>query len=286
MNDCERGIQKLEFEYCSLHVVAVLVVASLALIGCHKPITQPPLSLNLPGPVENLAVIRGDNMIWLTWTMPRKTTDKRRIKGDIPVQVCRRVNIAGACLDAGEPFILAPGVTGSFSEMLPPELASGTPRPLYYFVELGNRNGRSVGLINGTWTLAGSPPSPVSGLTAEVHRNTVLLRWTPATFGDKPDGAVIRVYRKLLTAALSTQAKSLSTLPSQLPEQNLLVEANAASGKAVDKDIRLGETYEYRAQRVARVTISGQTLELAGEFSLPVRIHVVNEVPSSTGPGK
>ena len=71
-----------------------------------------------------------------------------------------------------------------------------------------------------------------------------------------------------------------------MPEQNLLVEANAGSGKAVGKDIRLGETYEYRAQRVARVTISGQTLELAGESSLPVRIHVVNEVPSSTGPGK
>jgi hypothetical protein len=69
-------------------------------------------------------------------------------------------------------------------------------------------------------------------------------------------------------------------------EQNQLIEADAASLSVLDKSIRLGETYEYRIQRVARITVNRQTLELAGYLSSPVRITAVNVVPSSTGPGK
>ena len=52
-------------------------------------------------------------------------------------------------------------------------------------------------------------------------------------------------------------------------EQNLLVEAEGTGSRsdALDKDIRFGETYEYRAQRVARVKVDGETLELDGPLS-------------------
>jgi hypothetical protein len=190
--------------------VAVIVVAGLAVVGCRKPITQQPPSLNLPGPVENLAAIRGNNEVWLTWTMPQRTTDKRRIKGDITVQVCRREGMGGVCADAREPFVLAPGATGSFSEILPSELALGTPRALSYFVELKNPNGGSTGLINGVWTLAGHCPFPVEGLTAKMSENAVLLNWAPATSGEELDRTIIRLYRRLLMAAPSSQVHGRS----------------------------------------------------------------------------
>ena len=132
---CKGGSGKWEFRHRSLQAAAMIVVAGLTLTGCRKPITQHPLSLNLPGPVGNLTAIRGDNQIWLTWTMPQKTTDNHRIRDDVTVQVCRRAGMAGACVNAGNPVVLASGATGSFSEMLPPDLASGTPEFAFWAID-------------------------------------------------------------------------------------------------------------------------------------------------------
>jgi fibronectin type 3 domain-containing protein len=57
----------------------------------------------------------------------------------------------------------------------------------------------------------------------------------------------------------------------------LLVES-ATSG-AVDKSATLGQTYEYRAQRILRATIDGNTVELPGELSSPVRIETKDVFP-------
>jgi fibronectin type 3 domain-containing protein len=57
------------------------------------------------------------------------------------------------------------------------------------------------------------------------------------------------------------------------------VEAGANSGHALDKNIRFGRSYEYRAQRVAHVTVDGKTLELDGEISAPVRIAALDQFP-------
>ena len=71
-------------------------------------------------------------------------------------------------------------------------------------------------------------------------------------------------------------------------EQKLLVETNVAGGRgrvAIDKRIQLGETSEYRAQRVQRVTVGGKTLELDGPFSAPVRVEAQDIFPPSTPTG-
>jgi hypothetical protein len=278
----ERETRRQDFGRLFAPVVAVMVSIGLALTGCHGRGTPQPPSLNLPSPVEDLASIRAGDQVSLTWIMPRKTTDKRVIKGDIAVRVCRREGTAGACEDVGEPLRLAPGVAGSFFENLPVALASGTPRVLYYFVEPQNRNGRSAGLSNGVTTLAGAAPLPVQGLTAELREDSVLLRWTPGTSGDESGNTVIRLYRRRLTPAPATQTRS----PLEPVEQDVPVETGAEPGRTVDKDIRPGETYEYCAQRVARVTVNGKTLELGGELSVPARISAVSRFPPFTEPGK
>ena len=75
---------------------------------------------------------------------------------------------------------LAPGASGAYTDTLPAALAAGQARVLTYFVELDNRKGRSAGLSNGAQILAGEAPAAVAGLSAEMRRDGVLLRWTAA----------------------------------------------------------------------------------------------------------
>ena len=272
--------------------LSALSAAALAATGCGTPGAPLPPSLKLPDPVRDLAATRTGNQVSLTWTMPKKNTDKMLLKANLPVRVCRRED-PGTCAPAAGP-LLAPGSSGAFTDTLPPALASGPPRPLTYFIELNNRNGRSAGLSNAAVVLAGEAPAPVAGLAAQMRKEGVVLRWTPD--GEK---AAIRLHRKLLTpqpnaesAATPKPRQGLLAPPPEPLEQSLLVDSGAQSDqsaqsldRALDKDIRFGQVYEYRAQRVARVTAGSQTLELAGELSAPVRVETVDIFPPAVPTG-
>ncbi len=244
-----------------------------------------PPSLKLPDPVTDLAATRTGNQVALAWTMPKKSTDKLLLKGSIPANLCREDGVA-VCAPVSR-LLLAPGSAGVFTDALPPALAAGAPRPLTYFVELNNRKGRSAGVSNAAVVLAGQAPAPVAGLVAAVRSDGVVLRWTP----DSEDAAV-RLRRKLLTPQPAAKPKAehgIVAPPPEPAEESLLVDAaaqpGAAPGRALDRDIRFGQVYEYRAQRVARIAVGGQTLELAGELSAPVRIEALDIFPPAVPAG-
>jgi hypothetical protein len=248
--------------------------------GCGTPGAPQPPSLNLPVPVADLSASRAGNQVTLTWTMPKKNTDKLLLKGNITARVCRKEG-ADFCDAAGTELLLAPGAAGAFADTLPAALAAGAPRPLSYFVELRNRNGRSAGPSNVAVVLAGAAPAPVAGLTAEMRKAGVVLRWASAA---AQDSSAIRLHRKLLTPpAAKPQQGLLAPQPEPL-EQNLLVEASPHS-QTLDKSIRFGQRYEYRAQRVARVTLGDQTLELAGPLSAPVSVDAQDIFPPEVPTG-
>ena len=266
MNSCERWVG------------ATFVVALAALLaGCGTPGAPQPPSLNLPQPVTDLSAIRAGNQVSLFWTMPKKNTDKLVIKGDLMARVCRQ-ETTGPRVDAGT-VTMAPGAAGSYSETLPALLSSGPPRVLKYFVELKNRNGRSAGLSNAVETLAGGPPDPVREFTADVSKAGVVLSWT--TDSEK---VAVRLQRKLLTPPTTKTQQGLMAPQPEPLEQNLLIE-DGSQGRALDKSIHFGETYEYRAQRVARLTVSGNTMELAGELSQPVKIEAKDVFPPEVPTG-
>jgi hypothetical protein len=266
--------------------------AALGVTGCGMPGAPLPPSLNLPDRVGDLSAVRTGGQVALAWTMPTKNTDKMLLKGNVAVRVCRNEQGAAGC-SAVTTLQLAPGANCAFTDSLPAALAAGQPRVLTYFVELDNRKGRSAGLSNGAEILAGEAPAAVSGLRAEMRRDGVLLRWTAAP----PEAApvAVRLDRKLLTPPAKNPGpqrneQGLMAPPPEPPERTLLVEAGlveagAATDRALDKDIRFGESYEYRAQRVARVTVNGQTLELAGPLSEPIRIDAVNVFPPGVPKG-
>jgi len=263
-----------------------VLASALVLSGCGMPGAPLPPTLNLADPVTNLSATRSGDQVSLAWTMPKKNTDKLLMKGDVQVRVCRKEGAGGACAAAGD-LHLAPGAEGAFNETLRQALAAGDPRALTYFVELRNAKGRSAGLSNGAVVLAGEAPAAVAGLNAEVRKAGVVLRWAPAA--EELAGTAIRLQRKLLTTTPTKKPNEsqgpLAPAP-EATEENLLVEATAqTSGRALDKDVRFGETYEYRAQRVARVPVDGKTLELAGPLTAPLRVEVKDVFPPAAPSG-
>jgi hypothetical protein len=269
--------------------LAAGLAAVLILAGCGTPGAPQPPSLKLPVPVADLAASRAGNQVTLTWTMPKKSTDKLLLKGSVAAYVCRKEAAGGNCVAAGGEVQFAPGAIGSFTETLPAELAAGAPRPLSYFVELRNHKGRSAGLSNAAVVLAGEAPAPVANLSAEVRKAGVVLRWSPMQTAAQESS--IRLRRKLLNPPPAKPPQQGLLTPQPEPvEQNLLVdscapEAGKGGCRALDSSIRFGQAYEYRAQRVARVTVEGKTLELAGELSAPVRVEALDIFPPAVPTG-
>jgi hypothetical protein len=261
--------------------IAFLLVAFLAVTGCGMPGAPQPPSLNLPDPVANLTAVRTGEQVTLTWKMPLHNTDKILLRGLIATRICRNQNSAARC-NAVATLQLNPGADATFTDTLPPVLTSGLPVPLSYFVELVNRKGRSAGLSNDAQVLAGQAPPAVTGFSAEVRKEGVVLRWSPASPDSRPDA--IRFERKLLTPPVKEPGQGPLAAPPEPVERSLLVDS-AASGHALDSDIHFGESYEYRAQRVARVTENGQPLELAGPLSAPVRVDAQDIFPPNVPQG-
>jgi hypothetical protein len=261
----------------------------LAAIGCGTPGAPLPPSLKLPDPVTNLSASRTGNQVSITWTMPRRNTDKLPIKGNVPVRVCRKES-SSACVPVQANLSFAPQAKAAFTETLPSALASGTPRPLTYFVELLSPHGRTAGPSNAAHVVAGEAPGPVAGLSAELRKDGVVLHWNADT--NPLPTTVIRLHRKLLTPQPSTEPaikpdsqQGFLAPPKDPIEQSLLVDSTTQPAQALDKTIRFGETYEYRAQRVARVTVDGQTVELAGPLSDPIRVEAIDTFPPAVPSG-
>ena len=70
--------------------LAIALAAGLLATGCGTPGTPLPPSLHLPDPVTDLTAVRNGDQVSLTWTMPRKNTEKILLKGDIAVRICRK----------------------------------------------------------------------------------------------------------------------------------------------------------------------------------------------------
>jgi hypothetical protein len=263
---------------------AMLVVGMVS--GCGMPGAPLPPSLNLPQPVRDLRAVRTGNQVSLDWTMPRRNTDKLLLKDALRVKICRAeghdASHDASCALAAE-LTLEPGKPAAFTDALPGALVAGKPRALRYFVEVENARERSAGPSNAAHVVAGEAPPPVAGLEATVRKSGVELKWTPVA----GDATPVRIERLLLTPPAKNKKQKTGPLdaPVEPLKQSLLVTEHVAAGKALDRGTRFDEAYLYRAQRVARVAVEGQKLELAGKFSEPVRVEVRDVFPPDVPEG-
>src|SRR5882672_1885707 len=75
------NLRKLKLDLC--------LAAAALLAACGSPGVPLPPSLELARPVSDLRAVRKGDRVYLTWSVPTETTEKRNIRHFGPTQVCR-----------------------------------------------------------------------------------------------------------------------------------------------------------------------------------------------------
>lgn len=260
-------------------LATLLGAACLIATGCGTPGPPQPPSLHLPNPVSDLTAVRSGATVTLHWTNPRKTTDRLLINGTIHARICWQ-KITAQC-EVVEQVDVQPGTKVDFRESVPPALQQGEPRPVSFFVELQSSKARSAGPSNLAPILAGAAPQPLTGLRGEPRPNGAALHW------DAGDNTLVRLHRKLLTPTKPPSDSSKNPLGGQSEPllRDFLIEPGPIHDGALDATAQFGNSYEYTAQRLTRITVNGQTVELAGDVSAPIRIDMVDTFPPAVPSG-
>jgi hypothetical protein len=278
----------------------------LWLAGCGEPGSPQPPSLNLPVPVRNLTAQRTGDTIHLSWTTTDRTTDHTKPAGTITTRICRvqgssskglpnttasslAVPIPGT--NPGVPALCERvaderyplGVTSTYDDILPVTMTSGDPSLLTYYVELINHAQKSAGGSNPAYSAEGADLPALTGLTASVRAEGVVLHWDAAGALACPH-CKIRIERLLVSGAAARPAKSETrgknplgaTAPS--PRETLEL-AEPRQAEALDRTAAFGQTYEYRARRFENVMLDGHALEILGEQSPAITLETRDIFP-------
>jgi len=255
-------------------VAAALVLPSLLMLaGCGLPAAPQPPSLKLPEPVTDLTAIRHGDQVCLSWTMPKRTTDKVLLKGAQQAHLCRRVETGPCDTVASQAF--NPDSPAEFVDHLPPAIATGSPKLLSYTVDLVNHAGHSAGPSNTADTAAGAAPPGVDGLTATAQPDGVVLRWH-STGAEQ----LLRIHRVLVPTPGAPKSSRTAGVPAP-PEQTLEV-TGVDKGQALDRDAALDHTYRYSAERVLRLTLDGRSFEVFSQPSETITINARDVFPPAT----
>jgi hypothetical protein len=265
-------------------LLPLTLLAAFAMLSCGTPAAPQPPSLNLPAPVTNLSAVRVGNSVHLAWTMPTRTTDHVILKHPVSVQVCRSVD-GGACA-AIDILSLAPGGAGTYTDQLPSELLQGADRLLRYEVASRNHANKSAGPSNAAYSAAGSPPTAMTGLTAQMRRDGVLLSWNPATGPEKSE--LFRIERRQLGAPAAGQDHRSPLAPSEpATAQTLVVHSvnGLDPGHAIDASALFNQRYRYELKRVAVHDLSGQSVEVQGLPSDAIEVSTKDTFPPTVPQG-
>lgn len=241
-------------------------------LGCGMVAAPQPPSLKLPEPVADLTAQRVGNQVDLRWTMPKRTTDNLLLQGGQRAEICRQV-ANGPCGKVGQ-ITTAPAVEATFTDTLPPELLSGASQPLTYVIELENDAGRSAGPSNRALTATGAAPPKIVNFQARAQSNGIVLNWNP-TGGEE----TVRIHRMLVTSTKPTDQTTA------VPSKQTLEFKGKDEGSALDPEAALDHVYTYTAQRVAKVTLEGHSVEMDGAPSEPVTIHARDVFPPAVPQG-
>ncbi len=233
--------------------------------GCGQ--TGSPLapSLHLPIPVTDLAASRMADHVTLTWTMPRRTTDKLVLKGPQPAHICRHTG-TGPCIAVAD-LSFSAEKPATYEDLLPAALTQGAPRLLSYSIQVRSPHGRSAGDSNLAYAAAGAAPPPLANAHGEVQAGGVLLQWDSAS--SPGDQHQLSVERTLLSIS-GSKARPASPWgnPAAPPvkDQSLIVHLPPGPdpGKARDADAAFDQRYSYRLTRRSSVKLEGKPVDMTG----------------------
>ena len=309
---------------CVRRLAALGAAYTLVLLsGCASPGPPQPPSLKLPEIVIGLTASRVGNAVRLQWTTPSRTTDKMMITGLIVAEICRETpsSVPSAPIQAGQnsapserkdavtapcsPVVLKVQVKPGASEAidpLPAELTSASARLLAYRVQLRNDAGRTAGASAAVFAASGPAPQVVEELHGRATKAGIVLEWK-ALAGD---AEAIELDRTILqpatantavtTSSTSTAASAGSTHKIDFPDSTKepletrfrtgAADSSAVdAGGTVDRTAQIDHTYRYTAQRVRRVELGGQRLEVRSSPSAEVTVVMKDVFPPETPVG-
>jgi hypothetical protein len=232
-----------------LELSALLIVMAVA-VSCGNPRPPEPPALELPNPVKDLRAARKGDKVYLSWSVPTKTTEAQTIRYIGPTRICRARNaaVAGCATPAGE--APAPDLsrlltavqngkseTAAFVDTLPAtELSPGAE--FTYAVDVLNDRERSAGLSNQV-SVPGAPAlPPPAGFQARLTADGVLLSWNQIhANADIPElEHRYRIYRNEIKG----------------PEM-VIAELPLGTSQFLDHNFEWEKTYQYRADVVTIV---------------------------------
>jgi hypothetical protein len=242
----------------------------------------------LPAPPKDLTATRVGDDVHLHWTMPKNTTDKVALKGAQRAHFCW-VGASTptlpfdpkACKPAGD-GMFPPGKPAEAKVHMSAELTAGSPRAVSWFVELQSHAGKTAGPSNGARVAAGTAPPEAKGLHVELRPEGVVLHWIQA---QPQPYMVLRIHRELVSKPGAAKANHENGLPP--PDQQTL-EADLDKtdpGEALDRDAPLDHVWKYSVERVLRLEIDKQALEIAGAPSETVTIDAKDVFPPAVPSG-
>jgi len=309
-------------------LTGTLVPASavlLTLTGCANPGPPKPPSLHLPKPASALTAQRVGDRVRLTWTVSADTTDGGTLRLPITAAICRDTSTtppptpaAPTTCNSVQHLNVVPGPAQA-TDILPSALTSGPPTLLTYRVELFNPRNHSAGLSAPIYTVAGTAPTPVGGLTVVPRRNAALITWRPIPVSPP---APVQLHRTLVATAAgpvvpSDRKKSTKSTPPigmkaqktaldliLTPEKGTPEKIAADPGGTIDRTLHDGDTVSYTAQRIRTISLaiptsvttgkdgrpketkaSTETLELRSDPSAPITFTFHDTVPPTIPTG-
>ena len=214
----------------------------------------------------SLRAERLGNRVEILWKTPGNTTNGDANRGVVTAVVCRKAG-NGTCNVVKRQPVLAGNAVAE--DELSGTLAQGPPVLLQYFVSLENTAGRTAGASGPVYAVGGEALAAVDGLLLKARREGVEIHWQPV-----PMSGLVELTRTLQGANAGTTGQNVVLAGVKSGSRSALVTLRPAgategkdSGGMLDEDVRDGETYLYKAQRVQRMTLNGRALELRGVAS-------------------
>jgi hypothetical protein len=263
----------------------LLFALALVMCGCASIGAPVPPSLELPKPPTDLRAVRKGSKVYLSWSVPTKTTDRQNVRRPGFTRICRSLSAMMSQCDVPVGNI-APTKDGSapagegnkniqaeFVDTLPPELQQQNPiRMVTYAVEPLNLDARSAGLSNQVQVALAPTMPPPTNIDAQLTSDGVLLTWACASL--PIESANLRYVYRIHRRSLDTGADAK------------LTDESCPGGRYEDHSIEWQKNYEYRIGVVTFATSNSSDVAIIeGDDSPPIRVFTNDTFPPATPTG-
>ncbi len=270
--------------------IFLMMVATLALVGCANPGPPLPPSLELPRPVSDLRATRKGDKVYLFWTVPTQTVDRQNVVHRGDTRICRAAGkeITDCGAGVGEvppsqfPVTLAekkkrgeklPKVEASFIDTLPSSLLQqDASAVITYGVEAYNSHDRTAGFSNQVQVPAIATVASPENFLAQVTAEGVVLSWSPLPKPPDNEGLryVIRIYRR-------PEDGKTDAIAGELPLDATML---------TDHGFEWEKTYNYRATVVTEIAQPGKgEVALEGDDSAAIKVFAHDVFPPGVPSG-